>query len=205
MHDAYLQPYREAQKSYGESFDVTLWASPESQRLRFAVMTRMADLAGKRVLDAGCSRGDFAAYLLEHGIEYRHFTGLDGLESVIDFATGRGLARSRFVTGDFVHDRSLLATDRPDVVTISGSLNTMDPATATQVLASAWSACGEALIFNFLSDRAGAKAPPQTDPAHRLPTLALFDWALQQTPLVRFGQDYFPHGHDATIAMFKNG
>ena len=65
-------------------------------------------------------------------------------------------------------------------------------------------ATGETLVFNFLSDRASQEAPQQTDPARRLPTLKLFDWALQQTPSVRLRQDYFRFGHDATIVMRKD-
>ncbi len=203
MSDAYLQPYREAQKVHGGEFDVTLWASPASQRRRFAAMVEMVPMAGRRVLDAGCSRGDFAAYLIERDIGFTRFIGVDGLAEVVAFAEARGLARSRFVAGDFVRDVSLLATDSPEVVTISGSLNTMDLDMACRVLEGAWAACREALVFNFLSDRAGPKAPIQLDPARRLPTMTLLDWALTRTSRVQLRQDYFANGHDASIAMFK--
>lgn len=203
MNDSYLKPYRDAQAEHGSDFDVTMWARPQTQRLRFQVFCEMQGLAGKRVLDAGCSRGDFAAYLLERGIRYGQFIGIDGLDEVIGFARGRGLPDSRFEAGDFVKDPGLLATGSPQVVTISGSLNTMDVDTALRVLEGAWSGCGEALAFNFLSDRAGGKAPPQEYPAGRLPTLKLLDWALTQTADVQLRQDYFDHGHDATILMRK--
>jgi SAM-dependent methyltransferase len=201
--DPYLSPYREAQRDHGSDFGVTLWANERSQRLRFRVMTEMVFMPGKRVLDAGCSRGDFAAYMLEKDVAYGSFVGVDAVEPVIDFASSRGLARSRFVTGDFVNDASLLATDRPQIVAISGSLNTMDDDTAMGVLDAAWRATSETLVFNFLSDRASERAPKQTDPARRLPTLKLLDWAMRQTPSVRMRQDYFRFGHDATIVMRK--
>lgn len=201
--DNYLSPYMQAQLDHGSDFGVTLWANERSQRLRFRVMTEMVFMTGKRVLDAGCSRGDFAAYLQEKGFEYESFTGVDGVEQVIDFASGRGLPRSRFVAGDFVTDASLLSIDRPQVVAISGTLNTMDEAMAVELLESAWASAEQTLIFNFLSDRASSEAPKQTDPACRLPTLRLFDWALSQTPSVRLRQDYFRFGHDATILMHK--
>lgn len=200
----YLQPYREAHDDHGSDFGVTLWANERSQRLRFRVMTEMVFMLGKRVLDAGCSRGDFAAYMLGKGIAYETFVGIDAVEPVIDFADGRGLARSRFVAGDFVSDPSYLSLDRPQVIAISGTLNTMDDAIAIGLLDQAWDATSETLVFNFLSDRAGDQAPKQTDPARRLPTLTLLDWALQQTPSVHMRQDYFRHGHDATIAMRKD-
>jgi len=203
VNDAYLKPYRDAQAEHGTDFDVTMWARPQTQRLRFDVFCQMLDLAGKRVLDAGCSRGDFAAFMLERGIAYGRFIGVDGVPEVIDFANARGLADSTFVAGDFVKTPGLLATGSPQIVTISGSLNTMDRDTAIGVLEGAWAGCEEALVFNFLSDRAGPGAPPQEYPAQRLPTLELLDWALRKTWNVQLRQDYFAHGHDATILLRK--
>lgn len=203
MNDAYLQPYHDAQREHGTGFDVTLWARPETQRRRFAVFCEMLDMGGKRVLDAGCSRGDFAGYLLEGGVEYASFVGVDGVEAVIEFAQSRGLPRSAFVAGDFVKNVSLLETGEPEIVTISGSLNTMDAEPALAVLEGAWAGCSEALIFNFLSDRADARAPKQEYPAKRLPAMRLLDWALEKTWNVQFRQDYFEYGHDATVLMRK--
>lgn len=203
MNDAYLQPYRDAQQRHGTDFDVTMWATPRTQRLRFEVFCQMLDLSGKVVLDAGCSRGDFAAYMVERGVKYKRFVGVDGIAEVIDFARQRGLPAADFVVGDFVKDVQFLATDRPQVVTISGTLNTMDLPTALRVLDGAWAGCSEALAFNFLSDRASPEAPAQEYPAQRLPTMALLDWALTQTSNVQFRQDYFAHGHDATLLLQK--
>ncbi len=203
MSDAYLQPYRDAQQTHGSGFDVTMWARPETQQRRFEVFTQMLDFGGRRVLDAGCSRGDFAAYLQDRGVDYGRFIGIDGLAEVIAFARGRGLPDSRFEAGDFVASPELLAIEDPEVVAISGTLNTMDFKTARRVLEGAWAGCRGALIFNFLSDRAGPSAPPQAYPATRLPTMKLLDWALKKTPVVQLRQDYFPAGHDATILMVK--
>ena len=202
--DQYLDPYREAHDDHGSDFRVTLWANERSQRLRFRVMTELVFMTGKRVLDAGCSRGDFAAFLEEKDVAYESFVGVDAVEPVIGFASERGLPRSRFVAGDFVSDPSLLAIDRPQVVAISGALNTMDDDTAIALLDNAWQAAGETLVFNFLSDTASDRAPKQTAPARRLPTLKLLEWAMQQTPSVKMRQDYFRFGHDATIVMRKD-
>lgn len=202
-HDQYLHPYQKAHVDHGSDFGVTLWANERSQRLRFKVMTQMVFMLGKRVLDAGCSRGDFAAYMLEKDVAYESFVGVDAVEPVIEFASGRGLERSTFVAGDFVTEASFLSTNRPQIITFSGTLNTMDDDTVIGLLSNAWQATSEVLIFNFLSDRASNEAPQQTDPARRLPTLALMDWALKQTPNVQMRQDYFQYGHDATIVMRK--
>lgn len=207
MHTAtdssYLQPYHSAHLDHGSGFGVTLWASERSQQLRFRVMTEMVFLMGKRVLDAGCSRGDLAAYLVQKDVPYASYIGVDAVEPVVSYAMQRGLARSEFVAGDFVSDASLLSMGQPQVIVISGTLNTMSDEMALRLLEQAWLATGETLVFNFLSDRASEQAPTQTSPARRLPTMQLLDWALRQTPSVRMRQDYFRFGHDATIVMRK--
>jgi SAM-dependent methyltransferase len=199
--DAYLDPYRRATRAFGSDFAVTLWASERTQQRRFEVFTEMAFLAGKRILDAGCSRGDFHVHLLAKNIRVARFIGVDGLPDVIEYARGRNLPDAEFHAGDFVTDPALLKIGDPQIITISGTMNTMDPATAQRLLESAWDAASEALLFNFLSDRVSRIAPPQGYPAVRLPTMALLDWAFSKTPIVNFRQDYFPGGHDASILM----
>jgi len=201
--DAYLQPYRESAETHGTDFEVTLWANRKSQRLRFEVFAQMCDMTGKRVLDAGCSRGDMAAFLIDRGVQFERMIGVDGLESVIEYARTRELPRCEFLVGDFVIDPKLLETGDPQVICISGSLNTMKEDHLLKVIESAWQAAGEILLFNFLSDRTDSGAVEQQYPAIRHNTLKLLDWALARTTAVKFRQDYFPGGHDATILMSK--
>lgn len=201
--DNYLSPYKQAQAEHGTGFGVTRWASERAQRLRFRVMHQMVFMAGKRVLDAGCSRGDFAAYLNERGTAYEHYVGVDALEQVTAFANTRGLPRCRFVTGDLLEDPGLFSIQSPQVIAVCGTLNTMADDAAIALLDTAWEAAGQTLVFNFLSDRATPQAPKQNGPARRLPTLKLLDWAMSKSPAVKLRQDYFRYGHDATIAMRK--
>ncbi|MFW5683204.1 MAG: hypothetical protein ACOC1G_09395 [Phycisphaeraceae bacterium] len=204
MADAdYLKPYRKAQTVYGSDFDVTLWASETTQRKRFEVFRDMLPLTGKIVLDAGCSRADFAAFLLQHGVEYGKYIGVDGIEQVLAYARDRDLPRAEYYHGDLVTDRDLLAIGPPEVTVISGTLNTMKYGAAVKLLEHAWAGCTQTLAFNFLSDRCDTRAPRQAYPARRLPAMRLFDWALKKTWDVRYRQDYFPFGHDATIVMQK--
>ena len=202
--DPYLHPYREAEDTHGSDFAVTLWASPKSQRVRFDVFAQMAPLVGKRILDAGCSRGDFAAYLVQQGIQYERYIGVDGLQGVIDYAQQRGLPESEFHVGDMVNNPDVLRVGEPQVIVISGTLNTMNNRAVRRALENAWNAAGEMLLFNFLSDCTGPGAPPQGKPARRLDTMWLMDWALSKTWAVQFRQDYFDAGHDATILMRKD-
>lgn len=201
--DDYLRPYQEAVETYGSNFHVTLWAHPKSQRLRFEAFTTSIDFAHRRVLDIGCSRGDLAEYLTQHEPNYAAYVGIDPLPSVIDFARQRGLPRAEFVAGDAITHPELIAEAKPDIVTVSGTLNTMDFDTAGSLLEPAWHATRQALVFNFLSDRPGPDAVLAQHPAVRLPTFRLLDWALTRTWNVVLRQDYFPDGHDAMIVMRK--
>ncbi len=199
----YLEPYQQAVQDHGTVFEATLWATRKTQELRFRTFTEMVFFPGKRVLDAGCSRGDFAAYLMEQGVVYEQFIGVDGVPEVIAFARTRGLPDSEFVAGDFVQQPDLLGTGQPQIVTMSGTLNTMPIDLALRVLDSAWDAAAEALIFNFLPTTCGAEAPRQEYPAVRLETQAILDWAFRKTWSVQYRQDYFPNAHDATVLMRK--
>jgi SAM-dependent methyltransferase len=203
--DNYLNPYRDHIREHGgDHFDVTLWASPFSQRKRFLIFTQMQDFKNRVVLDAGCSLGDFAAFLVERNTGFRKYIGIDGLPEVIKNASARGIARSEFQHGDFLANPMLLRTGLPDTIVISGALNTMTDRQAMTVLQNAWRATSDVLIFNFLSGACGEGAPLQDTIARRLDTHALLKWATDSTPYVQFRQDYFRDGHDATIFMSKS-
>ena len=201
--DQYLQPYRESATKHGHSFEVTLWANHQSQVRRFNIFSQMVHLPGKRILDAGCSRGDLAAFLVERKIAYASYVGIDGLHEVIAFASDRQLPRTRFIAGDFLLNPGLLTTGDPQVICISGSLNTMTQGQLFASLEAAWAATTQTLLFNFLTDLALPAAPHQTKPALRHDGLHLIKWATSQTGNVTYRQDYFDHGHDATIMMVK--
>lgn len=201
--DHYLKPYQESIKKHGSNFDATLWANPASQERRFKVFAEMCFLPGKRILDAGCSRGDFGTFLVSQDIAYDRYIGVDALEEVVSFARDRGLPRSEFYQGDFVTDPQVLQVGDPQIICISGSLNTMTDDQLIAVLESAWASTSQSLLFNFLSDCAARGAPQQTGPARRLDTRMLLDWAFQKSWSVAFRQDYFDQGHDAAIHLQK--
>lgn len=199
----YLKPYFDAQERHGTDFDVTLWASEKTQHQRFAAIAQSVFLPGKRILDAGCSRGDFAQWMLDHQIKYGRYIGIDGLPEVVEHARGRQLPDSEFHAGDLVTDIDLMRLGKPQIIVISGTLNTMREAAYMAVLNSAWRAAEQTLVFNFLSDTCDKRAPRQDYPAVRLPTLRLLQWAMSRTWKVQFRQDYFDLGHDAMIVMDK--
>ncbi|MCI0631032.1 MAG: class I SAM-dependent methyltransferase [Phycisphaerales bacterium] len=199
----YLQPYREAVERFGPSFHATLWSSPEAQRIRFDVMIELADVGQRRILDAGCGTGDFAARLIDRNIPFSHYIGVDAVDEMIQAARARNLPRCEFKVADLIHDFSIFHQLKPDVVCISGTLNTMDEGTARQLVQAAFDASAHATIFNFLSDRASRQwLDRNIGPARRFNTIDWIDWALRRTSRVSFTQQYL-EGHDATILMRK--
>ncbi len=197
----YLKPYRDAVERFGPGFEATLWNSREAQRLRFDVMADLAGLEGRAVLDVGCGHGDFAARLLERGIAFARYVGIDAVPEVIEQAARRGLARSQFRAADAVADPSVLAAERADYVCMSGTLNTMEETTARRLVVDAFAAAGRGVVFNFLSSRPGGQwSDRDPAPARRFDPLSWLAAALALSPRASFTQAYLD-GHDATILI----
>jgi SAM-dependent methyltransferase len=200
--DEFLRPYREAVARHGPGFEATLWGTPEAQQIRFDVMIELAGLDGCVVMDVGCGRGDFAARLLEQGVAFSHFIGLDALPEVIAAAQERSLDRCTFRVADALEPLALAAGDAtPDYVCISGTLNTMDDDSARGLVTAAFDVAAQGIVFNFLSDRPHPRwAGRDLTPARRFDTVAWIAWALGLSSRVGFTQDYLD-GHDATIIV----
>lgn len=201
--DPYLDPYREAVKALGAGFEATLWGTREAQQRRFDVMVDYLDLDDLVVLDVGCGHGDFAARLIERGVRFRRFVGLDALPEVIEAAKARGFAQCDFAAVDLVQDPGAIARAEPDVVCLSGTLNTMDDETARALISACFEAASSAVAFNFLSDRCHARwGDRDLTPARRFDTVAWLDWAMTLTSRVAFTQAYLD-GHDATLILWR--
>ncbi len=210
--EPYLAPYRTILDAHGPSFEATGWKSRDMQIARFDVLLGMADATGRVVIDAGSGQGALVDRMIELGVEYGRYIGLDAMPEMVEQSLARGLPEAEFHTIDFAREPDAFSRfsreaggPGVDIILFSGSLNTMEQADAVASLERAWPIAREAVVFNFLTDRAPAALLMQDpSPANRLDTMALIDWALTKSPLVRFRQDYLS-GHDATIALFKPG
>ena len=60
---------------HGVSSRALDWSGPESQRLRFSMLTEIGLRSGHSVLDVGCGEGDLLAWLREQSIAV-DYTGL---------------------------------------------------------------------------------------------------------------------------------
>ncbi len=202
--DSYLDPYREAVGRHGPGFAATLWGSREAQIKRFDVMVELAGFESCVVLDAGCGEGDYAARLLERRVPFERFVGVDAVAEMIESARRRDLPRCVFEVRDVVADPAVLSTAGPDFVCISGALNTMDEPVARSLVAGAFEAAAQGVVFNFLSNRAHPRwARRDIGPARRFDTASWLDWAMTLTSRVEFTQSYMD-GHDATIMIRRD-
>lgn len=200
-NDDYLAPYRAAAERHGGGFEATMWKSRDAQILRFDIMADMACFDGATLLDAGCGAGDFAARLLERNVPFVHYCGVDAVEAQVTLARERRLPRCEFHVGDFIRDARALRLVEADWICFSGSLNTLSESAARRAVHDALAAARRGVVFNFLSDRHHPSVNPHVlRPARRFDTVAMLEWSLDQSPLVRFRQDYL-NGHDATIII----
>lgn len=207
----YLGPYQRAVVSHGPGFASLLFGSREFQQRRFAVLTGAIALAGRRIVDLGSGHGDLLAWLDDHDIAYADYVGLEAVPEFNAIARERVAAqdqpRAQFVLGDFVAEPeridALVEAREVDTIVLSGSLNTLDEASAFAVLERAWTALedrpGAVLGFNFLSGDGDWERPKTRLP--RRDTMRWVAWALARTARVIFCQHYLG-AHDATIVMF---
>lgn len=99
------------------------WGSTYSQATRFRVLFEIGDLTGATILDVGCGRGDFYAFLMQKKVCFSRYLGLDIHETVIE------RARERFPSAEFRVLGSLLEpiSDLFDYVFESGIFNLATP------------------------------------------------------------------------------
>lgn len=200
---AYLEPYLRAVEHFGPGFEATLWGSRKAQVLRFDVMIDLTSFHDRVIVDAGCAHGEFAARLLERGIEFGRYVGIDALKEVIAAARLRHLPRCSFEAADIVADPRIFGQHDADYICFSGTLNTMTQEMAQGLIEAAFDTARFGVLFNFLSDRHHPRWNEQElGPAMRHSTTAWLDWAMSKTARVAFTQAYMD-GHDATIMMQK--
>lgn len=96
--------------SFEHSYEAANWGSRKGQVKRFEVLTGIADLNDRSILDIGCGQGDFASFLIENGIIPRRFVGLDISDRMVEIASRRdyGGLRADFYCASF-HEFDMLS------------------------------------------------------------------------------------------------
>ena len=145
---AYLRPYSRAAHQHGAGFRALLWASRQTQELRFDAMLRLSDPKGLRVLDLGCGCGDLLNFLHSREASPSHYVGIEGVAELADIARRN---HPNILCADFVAEPWRIRTADADIVYCSGALNTLDDGDFHSVLRTAFDATRRGVVFNFLS------------------------------------------------------
>ena len=140
-------------KEHGDEIESVAWGSRQSQEKRFQVLSEIADLSGKTVLDVGCGLADFYSWLAPRFPDLR-YTGIDVTPSMVD------IARDKFPQLDFrVQDALELnpATPDYDYVFASGIFNLKVPGHKNFVrnaIKNMFAASRMGTAFNIMSTKA---------------------------------------------------
>jgi len=130
------------------------WRDAHSQQIRFEILTGIADLNNRSVLDAGCGHGDLLVHLRSSypGVLY---TGIEQIPELLEEAVRRygHLPETEFISRNFITGE-LPATD---YILASGSLNyrSADPNFIYQAISRLYQSSRLGLGFNLLSQIAG--------------------------------------------------
>ena len=196
--EPYLAPYQDAVARHGANFDALLWASPQTQRTRFDIITQDASPQGKFILDVGCGRADYLLYLRERRIRPARYIGIEGVDAFVAIAQSSPPGDdATILQGDFVREPKRLFIGA-DIILFSGSLNTLDDDDFRATIRHAYQAAGEALVFNFLCSRDLAGK----DYLHWRSIADVERFSRDLCPKLRLFDDYL-HG-DCTACLFKN-
>ena len=82
-------------KDFGDSPQAVRWTAEGQLRRYDALLQISGDLAGKRVLDFGCGKGDFYGFMKEKGISL-NYCGIDINENLI------ALAKRKYPEAEFI-------------------------------------------------------------------------------------------------------
>lgn len=59
------------------------WYGKDTQQARYRVLTQIADLNNRTILDLGCGLGDFYGYLIDKNIKIKEYLGIDINQNLI--------------------------------------------------------------------------------------------------------------------------
>lgn len=103
-HKRIIDRYNKRIEKYGDSIE-SLASGKESRRqLRFKILSELADLKDKNILDLGCGFGDLYDFLdLKYGENNFEYTGIDINPKIIEIAKKR-YPKLNFFVSDILND-----------------------------------------------------------------------------------------------------
>jgi len=189
------QYYDKLFRQYGHDPRASDYGRPESQQIKFQVLSEAMQLANRSVLDVGCGFGDFAQHLRRR-FEGVRYSGIDLCAPIIEEA--RRLTPDLDIRVGNILDEAL--TDNFDLVTANGIFYLLGeqawPLMQT-IIRRMYTLSRHGVAFNSLSSWADDKEPGEfyADP---LETLA---FCRTLTPWVVLRHDYHPR--DFTVYLYR--
>jgi ubiquinone/menaquinone biosynthesis C-methylase UbiE len=183
-------------EKYGDSLHALDWGSTRTQQLRFYILSEIANLHNRSVLDVGCGFGDFFTFLnttLQLNIAY---TGVDISKEVIQ------QARKKHPSLD-VRQCNILQEDlgRYDYVFGSGIHNIKSQDNYTlfnTMLQKMYHIAKEGVATNMIDAAFQADLAEHIFAYEKNRVLAM---AKELTPYIVLREDYLPH--DFTLYLYK--
>lgn len=191
LERATIERYSARLGKFGDDPRTLGWDTRRNQLRRFEAALRLADPAGKKVLDIGCGFADFLGFLKDRGAVPRSYRGLDINRDLLK------VARRKHPGASF-EARNLLT--RPfsapacDVGYMFGLLNFRlktppNKAFAAALIKAAFAACREALVVDMLSAERDPAYPKESAVCYYEPAWAL-GMAFGLTPHATLKHDY---------------
>jgi len=187
--------YQDLVQKYGHDPRACDYGRPQSQEIKFRVLSEAMPVKGRSVLDVGCGFADFHRFLRDRFGEVR-YSGIDVCPAMVEEA--RRLDPHCEVKLANILDASI--RERFDLVTANGIFYLLgDEAwpTMREIVRRMYAVAEHAVAFNSLSSWAEDKDPGEfyADPAEVL------QFCRTLTPWVVLRHDYHPR--DFTIYMYK--
>lgn len=194
-HGRIVDFYESAFLEYGNDSRSVHWSSEDTQRIRFEILSRIADLTNKRILDVGSGLGDLYAFFLRKEVEVL-YTGIDIVPVFVE------RARVRFPDAKFILTNGESIEEDFDYIVASGSFNfTVENAKSYyfEMITSLFSHAKLGMAFNMLN--CAHHESNDTYIAYDVDEVITFCKTL--TPYVTVIDTYLPW--DFTVYMYKQG
>ena len=190
-----LQAFHASLEEHGATVQGVLYGSQESQSKRFQVLSEIADLTGKSILDVGSGLGDLYTYLTS---AFSHYTGVDINPEMVAQAQAR-CPHAHFECRDLLQEP---LTEKFDYVLASGTFNLQTPhwtKWTRLMLRAMFTACKRGVGVNFLD----VNSPFGKDKGsvYLEPTTILAYIRANLSPWATLRQDY--RANDFTIYAFR--
>jgi SAM-dependent methyltransferase len=182
---------------HGNAREIAGWGSQASQERRFAVMACHWPLAGSRIIDVGCGRGDLLAYLKAQGQAPAFYVGLDIMEDALSFGRANH-PEAQFICGDLLDPHLKLPV--ADYAVSSGVFNLTGKDHAEwigRMVGAMYAATSRGAAFNVVS----TLAPEHKEGHYYAAPDAMLRMAQAITPFVALLHDYAIH--DMTLFLSR--